>query len=122
MVMKTSNALALHRDDVRRLVERGRARNPRVFGSALLGKHTDASDIDILVDEIGRFTRVIPAQIRTWGFDSFTAPATKKCWIRPPAISQTATAVTQVKACRPEPTVPPAKDDGKDLNTSDAAP
>ena len=50
--MKPSSALALHRDDVRRLVERSRACNPRVFGSALNGKDTDASDIDILVDPL----------------------------------------------------------------------
>jgi hypothetical protein len=35
-------------------------------------------------------------------------------------ISQATTAVTQVKAWRPVPTVPPAKDAGKDLKTSDA--
>ena len=50
MVMKPSSALALHRDDVRRLVEGSRARNPRVFGSALQGKDNEAGDIDILVD------------------------------------------------------------------------
>ncbi len=50
--MKPSSALALHRDDVRRLVERSRARNPRVFGSALDRKDTEASDIDILVDPL----------------------------------------------------------------------
>jgi predicted nucleotidyltransferase len=48
--MKPSSALALHRDDVRRLGERSSARNPRVFGSALQGKDTEASDIDILFD------------------------------------------------------------------------
>jgi uncharacterized protein len=52
LVMKPSSALALHRDDVRRLVERCRARNPRVFGSALRGKDTETSDIDVLVDPL----------------------------------------------------------------------
>ncbi len=52
IVMKPSSALALHRDDVRRLVERSRARNPRVFGSALHDKDNEASDIDILVDPL----------------------------------------------------------------------
>jgi hypothetical protein len=56
IVMKPSSALALHRDDVRRLVERSRARNPRVFGSALQGKDTEASDIDILVDPMPEAT------------------------------------------------------------------
>jgi predicted nucleotidyltransferase len=50
--MKPSSALALHRDDVRRLVEDNRARNPRVFGSALNGNDTEFSDIDILVDPL----------------------------------------------------------------------
>lgn len=50
--MKPSSALALHRDDVRRLVERSLARNPRVFGSVPRGKDTEASDIDILVDPL----------------------------------------------------------------------
>jgi predicted nucleotidyltransferase len=50
--MKPSSALALHRDDVRRLVEDSRARNPRVFGSALNGNDTEFSDIDILVDPL----------------------------------------------------------------------
>ncbi|HTY48087.1 MAG TPA: nucleotidyltransferase family protein [Steroidobacteraceae bacterium] len=50
--MKPSSALALHRDDVRRLVERSRACNPRVFGSVLEGKDTESSDLDILVDTL----------------------------------------------------------------------
>ena len=50
--MKPSSALALHRVEVRRLVERSRARNPRVFGSVLMGKDTDSSDLDILVDPL----------------------------------------------------------------------
>jgi uncharacterized protein len=50
--MKPSSALALHHDDVRRLVEGSCARNPRVFGSALRGKDSDASDVDILVDPL----------------------------------------------------------------------
>lgn len=51
-IMRPSSTLALNRDDVRRLVERSRARNPRVFGSALHGQDTEASDIDILVDPL----------------------------------------------------------------------
>lgn len=50
--MRPSSALAIHRDEVRRLVEHGRARNPRVFGSILNGKDTDASDLDMLVDPL----------------------------------------------------------------------
>ena len=48
--MKPSEALHLHRDAIRRVVERNDACNPRVFGSVVHGKDTEASDIDILVD------------------------------------------------------------------------
>jgi predicted nucleotidyltransferase len=50
--MKPSEALALHRDDIRRVVEQNRAANPRVFGSVLHGKDTEESDLDILVDTL----------------------------------------------------------------------
>jgi uncharacterized protein len=48
--MRPSEALNLHREEVRRIVERGRVTNPRVFGSVLHGEDTDQSDLDILVD------------------------------------------------------------------------
>jgi len=48
--MKPSEALALHRDAIRRVVEAHRACNPRVFGSVLHGEDADGSDLDILVD------------------------------------------------------------------------
>ena len=50
--MKPSIALNLHRDAIRRVVERNGARNPRVFGSAIHGDDTDDSDLDLLVDPI----------------------------------------------------------------------
>ena len=50
--MKPSEALELHRDDIRRVVAAHRATNPRVFGSVLYGKDTEESDLDILVDTI----------------------------------------------------------------------
>lgn len=50
--MKPSKALHLHRDEVRRLVEQRRARNPRVFGSVLHGRDSEDSDLDILVDPL----------------------------------------------------------------------
>ena len=50
--MKPSKALNLHRDEVRRLVEQPRARNPRVFGSVLHGRDSENSDLDILVDPL----------------------------------------------------------------------
>ena len=48
--MKPSIALQEHRDAIRRIVGRHRARNPRVFGSVALGCDTEQSDLDILVD------------------------------------------------------------------------
>ena len=48
--MRPSEALRFHREDIRRVVEQNRTRNPRVFGSILLGEDTDSSDFDLLVD------------------------------------------------------------------------
>lgn len=48
--MKPSAALNTHREEIRRVVEAHRARNPRVFGSVLDGTDTEKSDLDILVD------------------------------------------------------------------------
>ena len=50
--MKPSRALQVHRDQIRLLVQRSRARNPRVFGSVLHGRDTDQSDLDLLVDPL----------------------------------------------------------------------
>lgn len=50
--MKPSDALALHRDEIRQIVERNDAFNPRIFGSALHGDDTSDSDLDLLVDPI----------------------------------------------------------------------
>jgi predicted nucleotidyltransferase len=50
--MKPSEALNLHRADIRRVVERNGARNPRIFGSVLSGADTNDSDLDLLVDPI----------------------------------------------------------------------
>ncbi len=48
--MKPSAALDAHREEIRRVVEAHRARNPRVFGSVLDGTDTEASDLDLLID------------------------------------------------------------------------
>lgn len=48
--MKPSTAFQKHRTAIRQIVERHRARNPRVFGSVLHGQDTDDSDLDILID------------------------------------------------------------------------
>ncbi|AHE98496.1 nucleotidyltransferase family protein [Thioalkalivibrio paradoxus] len=48
--MKPSIALRRHREAIRQIVARHHARNPRVFGSVLLGEDIEASDLDILAD------------------------------------------------------------------------
>ena len=50
--MKPSVALDRHRADVRSLVSRFRAANPRVFGSVVRGDDAEGSDLDILVDAL----------------------------------------------------------------------
>lgn len=63
--MKPSEALRIHREAIRRIVERNNAANPRVFGSVLHGDDTDNSDLDILVDEInGKTTLLSLARIQ----------------------------------------------------------
>lgn len=48
--MKPSVALQTHRALIRSVVERYRARNPRVFGSVLHGEDEEGSDLDLLID------------------------------------------------------------------------
>jgi uncharacterized protein len=48
--MKPSKALNQYREAIRRIIARGRLRNPRVFGSAVRGDDKDGSDLDLLVD------------------------------------------------------------------------
>lgn len=50
--MKPSQALASHRAAILAATARFRATNPRVFGSVLLGKDTEDSDLDLLVDTL----------------------------------------------------------------------
>jgi predicted nucleotidyltransferase len=49
-------AFARHRDEIRRIVEKHRARNPRVFGSVLRGEDVDSSDLDLLVEPTAETT------------------------------------------------------------------
>jgi predicted nucleotidyltransferase len=64
--MKPSEALRLHRDAIRHIVENNHAANPRVFGSVVHGNDTETSDLDILVDEIaGRTTLISLARIQS---------------------------------------------------------
>jgi hypothetical protein len=48
--MKPSDLLATHREAIRQVVAAHRARNPRVFGSVLHARDTEASDLDLLID------------------------------------------------------------------------
>ena len=49
-IMKPSEALAAHRDELRQLVSRYDLSRPRVFGSVLTGDDDEESDLDLLVD------------------------------------------------------------------------
>ncbi|WP_279483039.1 nucleotidyltransferase family protein [Aureimonas sp. SK2] len=48
--MRPSEALERHREEVRAIVRRFDADNPRLFGSVARGEDVEGSDIDILVD------------------------------------------------------------------------
>ncbi|HEV2716751.1 MAG TPA: nucleotidyltransferase domain-containing protein [Terriglobales bacterium] len=48
--MKPSIALQAQRKAIRRIVEKHRACNPRVFGSVLQGCPIEGSDLDLLID------------------------------------------------------------------------
>jgi len=50
--VKPSAALALRREEIREMVGRFPAANPRVFGSALHGTDAEGADLDLLVDAL----------------------------------------------------------------------
>ncbi len=54
--MKPSEALAIHRAALRRLLNRHGFAHPRVFGSVLTGTDTEESDLDLLVESTQRTT------------------------------------------------------------------
>jgi predicted nucleotidyltransferase len=62
--MKPSEALSANRAAVRRVIESHRARNARVFGSALRGDGSEQSDLDILIDPTPETTLFDIAAIR----------------------------------------------------------
>lgn len=62
--VKPSEALALHRAAIRRVVESHRACNARVFGSVLRGQDTHHSDLDVLVDPTPQTTLLDIGAIR----------------------------------------------------------
>jgi predicted nucleotidyltransferase len=50
--MRASEALELHREEIRRIVLAHKAENPRVFGSVATGTDDDESDLDLLIDPL----------------------------------------------------------------------
>lgn len=62
--MRPSEALARHRDSIRRIIERHNASNPRVFGSTLHGEDTEDSDLDILIEPNEKTTLMDIGSIR----------------------------------------------------------
>ena len=48
--MKPSEALELHRAEIRAIVLANNFTNPRVFGSVVRGEDTEDSDLDLLLD------------------------------------------------------------------------
>jgi uncharacterized protein len=63
--MKPSEALQQHRAEIRQIVARHEATNPRVFGSVAHGNDSEDSDLDLLVDPVsGRTTLVSLVRIK----------------------------------------------------------
>ena len=62
--MKPSEALNVHREDIRKIVELNHSCNPRVFGSVLHGQDTEESDLDILVETTPETTLLDIARIQ----------------------------------------------------------
>jgi predicted nucleotidyltransferase len=48
--MRPSEALAMNRDEVLRIISRYPVSNPRIFGSVARGEDVEGSDLDILVE------------------------------------------------------------------------
>jgi len=49
--MKPSEAIAIHREKIRRIIANFGGTNPRIFGSVARGEDTEGSDLDLLVDD-----------------------------------------------------------------------
>jgi predicted nucleotidyltransferase len=62
--MRPSEALQLHRKEIRLIVEQHHAKNARVFGSVLDGEDTETSDLDLLVDTTEQTTLFDIAKIQ----------------------------------------------------------
>jgi len=62
--MRPSEALALHRKQIREIALRHRVSDVRVFGSALHGDDTPESDLDLLVEPTAQTTLMDIGAIR----------------------------------------------------------
>ncbi len=62
--MKPSEALNLHREEIRQIVEMHHAKNVRVFGSVLSGEDTEGSDLDLLIEPTAATTLMDIGAIR----------------------------------------------------------
>lgn len=49
-IMRPSEALKLHREQIKKIVLSHRATNVKVFGSVIEDKDTDSSDLDLLIE------------------------------------------------------------------------
>jgi predicted nucleotidyltransferase len=54
--MRPSEALTIHRAELRQLVSSYNVAHPRVYGSVLTGKDDEESDLDLLVDATDKTT------------------------------------------------------------------
>jgi predicted nucleotidyltransferase len=62
--MRPSQALQIHRENVRKIVLQHHALNARVFGSVSRGEDTDDSDLDLLVEPTAETTLMDIGAIR----------------------------------------------------------
>ena len=63
--MRPSEALSLHRETIRQLVQQAGMKNPRVFGSASRLEDHDNSDLDILIDPSPRASLLAMEKLQT---------------------------------------------------------
>lgn len=62
--MRPSIALKIHRQQIKRIVEKHHALRPKVFGSVLRGDDTDQSDLDLLIEPTNETTLMDIGAIR----------------------------------------------------------
>jgi predicted nucleotidyltransferase len=62
--MRPSEAVNLHRNEIRQIVSAHHALNARVFGSVIHGEDTEDSDLDLLVDPTEETTLLDIAKIQ----------------------------------------------------------